>query len=394
MKNKVDVLILTATFGSGHISVAQAIKEHISTIEGNLNIETVDMFRLMNPKLYKSLYKGYEVLISKNSRLYNYFYYKKNYKEYSQVDDIVDDIIYNLYLPKISSYISSIDPKVIISTFPVCSGFISKYKEKYHSTIPLVTCITDVVHSWEWIHPSTDVYFVANMEIKEELVRKGIGEEKIYPTGIPVRKQFFNKQENSQLLNSLNISDRDFVILIMGGGMGILPEEKELYVWLNELKDTKTIILTGKNIELYNTLKKYKNLNNIIPIEYTENVSEYMKISDILVSKSGGVTLYEAITSHLPMIVFNPSLGQEIENSKFIVDKGLGSIANDIYELKQELSRILNDKNYRNKLYVSTINASKYVDMKMLADIIIDLYYLNKRQTYFTPGKKKYLKIN
>ncbi|MGF7060315.1 MGDG synthase family glycosyltransferase [Brassicibacter mesophilus] len=390
MKASVDILILTATFGSGHISVAQAIKDHIGTIESNLNVEIVDMFQLMNPKIYKSMYKGYEVLISRNSRLYNHFYYKKNYSEYSQVDDI----IYNLYLPKISSYISSIDPRVIISTFPVCSGFISKYKEKYHSTIPLVTCITDVVDSWEWIHPNTNMYFVANNETKKKLIKKGISKQIICPTGIPVRAQFFNRQENSWLLNAFNISDEDFVVLMMGGGMGILPEEKEFYIWLNELKDTKTMILTGKNVELYNALKEYSDLENIIPIEYTDNVAEYMKISNLLVSKSGGVTLFEAITSHLPMIVFNPSLGQEIENAKFIVDKGLGSIAYNIYELKKEINRVLYDKNYRNRLYLSAINLSKHVDMKMLSKAILDLYYSNRRQNYFMPEEKEYLKIN
>ena len=45
-----------------------------------------------------------------------------------------------------------------------------------------------------------------------------------------------------------------------------------------------------------------------------------------MITKSGGATLFEAISSNTPIIVKNPKVGQEIENAKFIIDKGIGII--------------------------------------------------------------------
>ncbi|WP_053954688.1 MGDG synthase family glycosyltransferase [Inediibacterium massiliense] len=369
MENKTDILLLTATFGLGHKSAAQAIVEHVKRENEDIKMEIVDIFQIINPKLYKSLYKGYEFLITKNSKLYNYFYYKKYFNEHSQLDDW----FYKICLPKLTSYISSIHPKMIIATFPVGSGLASKYKEEYQSDLPIISCITDVVDSWEWIYHNIDQYFVATEEIKNKLIQKGVSEKKIAATGIPIRVQFEGHRNELEKLKKIKKSD-GFTILIMGGGMGLLPKEREFYIWLDELRAVKTTILTGNNKEIYNRLKQNENLKNLAILEYTENVSALMNDSDLLVTKAGGVTLFEGIKSHLPIIAFKPSLGQEIENSKFITQKNIGMVANNFEELKIGIRKILNDTRYRKELYKNIVRVSDKINMDILVQSILGLY--------------------
>ncbi|WP_129600941.1 MGDG synthase family glycosyltransferase [Anaerophilus nitritogenes] len=369
MKNKIDILLLTATFGLGHRSAAKAIVEHVKRKNENINMEIVDIFQIINPKLCKSLYKGYEFLITKNRRLYNYFYYKKYFNEHSQMDDW----FYRICLPKLTSYILSTNPKMIIATFPVGSGLASKYKEKYQRDLPIISCITDVVDSWEWIYPNIDQYFVATEEIKNKLIGKGVSGKRIAVTGIPIRVQFERQKNDLKKLKKIKKSD-GFTILIMGGGMGLLPKEREFYIWLDELKEVKTTILTGNNKEIYNRLKKDENLRNLTILEYTENVSSLMNKSDLLITKAGGVTLFEGIKSHLPIVVFKPSLGQEIENAKFITQKNIGTIVNNFEELKIEIQKILNDTRYRKELHKNIVTVSKKINMDLLVQSILNLY--------------------
>ena len=49
-----------------------------------------------------------------------------------------------------------------------------------------------------------------------------------------------------------------------------------------------------------------------------------MSISDLVVSKPGGLTTSESLASNLPMIIINPIPGQEEENAEFLESHGVG----------------------------------------------------------------------
>lgn len=370
MDHQCDILILTASFGMGHKSASHAIKDQINSCCQGVSIEIKDIFEIIKPELYKGIYKGYEFLIRMNSRLYNYFYYKKNSPENLQMEEI----IYKLYLPKLAGYLVNLRPKIIISTFPMCSGFVSSFKQKYRNSTPLITCITDVIDNSEWIYPETDMYLVAADYVKDSLIKRGINEDIINVTGIPVKKEFLYNERNKDSLGGLGISENDFVIMIMGGGMGLLPKKRDFYHWLNGLKGVKTLVLTGRNHELYKRLSKYDDLSNIKVLGYTEKVFSLMAGSDLLITKAGGVTLFEAIASRLPIIAYKPQLGQEIENSRFILDTGIGSVAEDLNDLKKDINNILKSEKQRNHLNYSISNINSKIRKNGLANIILSNY--------------------
>ncbi|NMA83217.1 MAG: hypothetical protein GX962_05065 [Epulopiscium sp.] len=74
MEDNVDILILTASFGVGHLSASLGIKEHISKINPSISIEVVDVFQRTMPRFSKIMYEGYDILVKRNQKLYNYFY--------------------------------------------------------------------------------------------------------------------------------------------------------------------------------------------------------------------------------------------------------------------------------------------------------------------------------
>ena len=48
-----------------------------------------------------------------------------------------------------------------------------------------------------------------------------------------------------------------------------------------------------------------------------------MSISDLVVTKPGGLTTSESLASNLPMVIINPIPGQEEENAEFLESKGI-----------------------------------------------------------------------
>ena len=71
-------------------------------------------------------------------------------------------------------------------------------------------------------------------------------------------------------------------------------------------------------------VKEYKKENSVKVLPFTNQVPELMAISDLVVTKPGGLTTSESLASNLPMIIINPIPGQEEENAEFLEENGIG----------------------------------------------------------------------
>ncbi|WP_430885042.1 MGDG synthase family glycosyltransferase [Fusibacter sp. JL216-2] len=327
---KCDVLILTSAFGNGHNSVASAIREQLLDKQPGLKITTEDIMDISTPKAKNVFFNIYTLLTRSHPSVYNFFYKIKK----DIPNNAMDEVLYNIYLKRVGDYIEESSPKLIISTFPLCSGFVSKVKERYGIDVPLITAITDVVDSWEWIHNKTDMYFVPCKRVGEKLVLKGIDEDKIRITGIPVKKEFLSSQRNEKNFRQ---------VLIMGGAMDKLGLNPSLLEKLNKIPNTRTIVVTGKNEDLYARLTEGVSFDNVEVLGYTKDVAKLMDASDLVVTKPGGVTLFEAINKEIPVILKSSMVGQEEENVNFIKTAGIGILIEGEGSLYNQVEHALND---------------------------------------------------
>lgn len=330
MNKKSDILILTTSFGMGHNSVAKAISGQLVNENPNLEVNIIDLLDVSNPNSKDLFFNVYKLLTKNHPTIYNHFYKLKKDVE----NNYLDEIMYNIYLKKVAKFIMESEAKLIISTFPLCSGFVSRAKEKYNLDVPLITSITDVVDSWEWIHNNTDMYFVPCKVVESKLMEKGIPNDKIKITGIPVQDEFLNT----------NKKNKDYKqVLIMGGAMDKIGLSVDVLKALDGVSKLKTVVITGNNKELYERLNKAGKLNNVEILGYTTEIAKLMDDSDVLVTKPGGATLFEAINKGIPMVLKNSNVGQEEENIQFIRDTGIGILLDEDECLEDALIKSLSD---------------------------------------------------
>lgn len=301
-----EILILTGKFGMGHWSAALSIQEQLER-EGH-QAQVVDFFAYALPETAPALYRGFNLLVTYGGGIYNLFHRMKRNAE-GEVP------LASQFTRRLAGLLAVTRPDVVVSTHPVCSGVVARYKAERTSALPLVTCVTDITSHSEWIHPGTDRYLVAGEDVKTALVRKGVDAERVTVTGIPVRAQFSSE---------LRRMDGPRQLLIMGGGLGLMPRKDSFYEALNALPGVHTTILTGKNQKLYDRLAgKYENIE---VVAFTDRVYEYMGRAHLMLSKPGGITTFEAIAAQLPMLAWEPFLEQERENARFLVTHGLGRV--------------------------------------------------------------------
>lgn len=62
---------------------------------------------------------------------------------------------------------------------------------------------------------------------------------------------------------------------------------------------------------------------------YTNEVHKYIEKAELIITKPGGITLFEAIYSKTPIFVLRPFLSQEIGNAKFIEKNEIGTVVWD-----------------------------------------------------------------
>lgn len=300
------ILILTGKFGMGHLSAASALQEQL-TQDGH-RADVIDLFEYALPERASAMYWWFNVLVTYGGVFYNIYHeLTANDSGENRGDDLLGGL---------ARLVDEYRPDVVVSTHPICSAAVSRYKEEAVSALPLVTCVTDVTCHSEWLHPGTDCYLVAGESVRQGLIAKGVAPEAVLAAGIPVSGRF-------QPVHRTRSRRRE--LLIMGGGLGLMPRGDSFYRALNALPGVHTTILTGKNEKLFQRLDgKYENIE---AVPFTREVEKYMARAHLMLSKPGGITCFEAIAARLPILAWQPFLKQEQENADFLVSHGMARIA-------------------------------------------------------------------
>lgn len=335
-------LILSASFGEGHKQVANAISEAVDFMLADAEPITIDVMEWIHPYLYSFSHSLYIRGINMFPQLYSFLYRKTRERNSFSVKL---NSLFLLGMQSMQRIIQEIQPKVMICTYPFAAGIISKLKEQGIIDIPAVTIITDYTDHSYWIYPYTDQYLVGSAEVRNRLISLGVEEYKINHTGIPVRKRFMEVHPREVLLEKYRVDPNKFTLLLMGGGDGFFGKGFTTFRALESISTPiQLFIVCGKNKKLKNQLewKLKESKHDVRILGYCENIQELMAISDLMISKPGGVTTSEALAMELPLLIYHSLPGQEEDNASYLTRSGFALFAKskkDLIELVEYLVR-------------------------------------------------------
>ena len=209
----------------------------------------------------------------------------------------------------------------MVSAHFFASEVIGDMKKSGTLSSRLITVVTDYrLHSW-WVAPCTDTYVVSNEDAKADLVGWGIPADIVKVMGIPVEPVFSRKLDRSAMRDKVGLDKDVFTVLVIGGGFGVGPIEEIVKEMGFVSGAVQAIVKCGHNKTLQDKIADIAGSMKIKVkvLGFVDNVYEYMSASDILISKSGGITVSESLAKELPMIVIAPIPGQETRNSDFLI---------------------------------------------------------------------------
>ncbi len=367
-----SILLMFISEHSGHHQASLALEKAILEIDPGCRTLSINAFKLTNPVLEKITHKTYMGVIKNKPEIWSYLY--DNPRVVKKTEGI-RNIITDAGSKKLENLILSFRPDATACTQALPCSLMAHYKKRRGVKTPLVGILTDYAPHSYWIYDEVDKYVVPSVEIKDTLVKKGVPADKIEDFGTPIDPLFTKVLQKDRIYEETGLSHNKPVILVMGGTHGIGPDEKLLKELDDSREDMQIVVITGVNKRLFGKIKKFASRSGkkIVPLGFVNNVHELMEISDIIVTKPGGLTTAEALAKSLPMIILNPLPGQEDLNARVLTEKGIALKAADEKDARLLIEGLIRDPGKRKKMGGLMRKSAKPRSASQTAELLLKL---------------------
>ena len=306
------ILIFYGSFGGGHLSAARNIKEYIDTNYMDTETMLVDCVEYVNKALNKVTTKAYSGMAKNAQWIWKKVYYGAENGAVSKISVDAQKVM----SIKLNKLLKEYCPDLIISTHPFSSYMCALLKKKKKTTAKLATVLTDYAPHGQWLmNPAfVDYFFVAHEGMKENLMQRGIKEPQIKVTGIPLSNRFLANYDKEKVLSEFGLTTGKRTILFFAGGEQGFGKDKifsMLKAIIENFPTLQIIAISGKNKKIkanFDTLVAETNSDeNVKVLPYTNKVPELMSVSDLVITKPGGLTTTESLASRTSYNCYKPN---------------------------------------------------------------------------------------
>jgi processive 1,2-diacylglycerol beta-glucosyltransferase len=339
--NRPLLAILSCNYGGGHRRVGEAIAAEWDAETGG-RAEVVDFFARFVHPVFDAITKfSYIQSVRHAPLLYGVFY-----KMTGEIrpDSLVQRAINRMGMERLEDYLASERPDVVCCVHCTPAGTMSDLKIAHRTTVPCLTVITDYVTHSQWIHPRVDQYCVPNASVRDGLLARGVPSDRIAVTGMPIEQKFLRPLDRDALMTRFGLSPHVPVVLVMAGAYAMLGGVPDVVGMLADFpRPLQIIVVCGHDRRLEEQVRAQaaRSPHRFQVFGYVDIVEELMTVSDLLITKAGGVTVSEALTKRLPMLIYRPIPGQEEGNTRFLLERGAALVCRTPQELRDALTDLL-----------------------------------------------------
>ena len=354
------ILIISSDTGGGHRSAAAAIVAGVQKfLEGESYAIRVVRAVEESHHLSRRLVNLYNWILRNRQHWMKYFYWLMNH-----VRPETREFFHKRCIGYVVGLFERWCPHVVVSVHPLTQHLFGRVlKElKLADRIPLVSVVTDPCYGfWKgWACDAVTLYLVASDDARRQLIDYGVAPEKIKISGMPVHPKFsFPGEEAAQAARrALGLDAEKFTVFVNAGweGGGNIPQIfRELI--RGEL-DVQAIFLAGKNEDLRVAAESMAS-EATFPIKvigYSDEIEKLMNAANVMISKLGGLTTFEAFACRVPIIadVITEPMPQEAGAASLIETRGAGVLLKKSTDVVPVVRRMLEDELHYSKMRAAT----------------------------------------
>lgn len=184
-------------------------------------------------------------------------------------------------------------------------------------------------------------------------IKNNCFKDKSILVGTPIRETFFKDIDTKTIKEKFKIPQPNIVITCFGGSQGARNINNAIYYYILEnktknIKNISIIHITGKK-NYYEVKERYREAGlldeNLILLDYYEDMNDIYSISDLIISRSGASTIAELIYTKKPAILIplpSAANNHQYENARFLFENGCAIITKDDEKLPINLIKNIN----------------------------------------------------
>lgn len=335
---KTKVLILHTSVGHGIKATAYNIAEQLRK-SPDYEIRIEDIGKVEAGAFAKAIEKTYTKIIDRFGGLWG-FLYRSRVVMFVMLP--LRKFIASFQSKKTLSLLQEFEPTIVISTQAVCTGIVAYLKSKNLYNGKLVAVFSDYHLHPFWCFDEVDLYVCNIIDQAEGLRQTGVGDDRIAVTGLFVSEKFIQTIDKETACQQLGLLTTMPKVLMFSGARPRMGNREIFLQLLRSKRSFQIIVVCGKSEELKQALEQISppSMHPVKIYGYSDQIDILMSASDVMVGKTGGPTMGEAIIKRLPMVLTDIAPGHEEENLQFLLNNNIveyGRIPREVLFLVEEI---------------------------------------------------------
>lgn len=339
------VLLLFLNTGGGHRSAALAVSEALQELYADqVDVSLVDVTAECFPWPLRELDAIYNRLVGWNGWPWASIYHLTDSPR--RLSPLRDGWCLLTGRP-IRRLLRNYAADVIVCCHPLLNAPLREALRMKRCEIPLITLVTDLASAHAaWFYPPAEICLVATEQAQKRAVACGLPIDAVRLTGLPVRRCFIRAAEEDRGLarRKLGLDPGVPVVLLLSGADGMGPFYTLFQALVTTQLRAQLVAITGRNERLAARLTSQRWPRPVHIRGFVENIHEWMRAADVLVTKAGPTTITEALTVGIPMVLSGAVPGQEPPNVPYVTERGAGVWAPDPIQAAETVRELLSPK--------------------------------------------------
>lgn len=364
------IMMLSANTGEGHNSSAKAIMEVLQA--RGVECEIVDCLAFLSPGFSRFICDWHVRIYQHTPRVFDKGYRlmenTANPDSFSPISELL-----SLGAGKLYGAITQKHYDGVVCVHPFAGVMITEVKKSWDLPIPTMLVATDYTCSPTVEQCDVDAFCVPHIGVQEEFTQAGIGTEKQFLCGIPVRQVFYEPAQRAQARAELGLPQEGTVVLVMCGSMGLGPIQSIAIKTLEQMpEDSVMVAVCARNEKLREEMEAVDD-DRLRVLGYIDNFPRYLEASDLLLTKPGGLSSTEAANKHIPMVFINMVGGCESRNFDLFLKNGYAVGSDDPEETVRIAIRMVWDQAGRARIQENLKRDFTVNTVAQIADKIMEM---------------------
>jgi 1,2-diacylglycerol 3-beta-galactosyltransferase len=323
------LLFLIADTGGGHRAAATAVERQMAAaFPGEFEVTILDPFSSAKPRIIGGTAGLYGPITRHARWLWGGLFHSTNSRA---AVGLLGRTVLRSVTDAVTDAIERLEPDAIVSFHPLMNHITVRAVRTQARGIPVITVITDLVDIHvAWACRDVDAVVVPSPGGLDHCRRAGIPASRCYDFGLAVDRRFTELPSDpsgiATIRERLGMHAGRFVALVCGGADGSGGLVKHARAIAAGPFDVDVVVICGRNDRARAALAGLQTSGGrpVRVLGYVNNMPEWMRASDVVVSKAGPGTIAEALCCGLPLLLVWYLPGQERGNVEWVVDIGAG----------------------------------------------------------------------